>query len=136
MAILDNLQKYSATGLLIMRIGVGVMFIIHGFPKLVAGPQSWVVIGGSMKVIGVDFLPTFWGFMAMASETFGGLLLMLGFLFRPALLLLIPTMIIATLTHFANNEGLQAASHAIEVGIVFIGLLFIGPGEYSLDERL
>ena len=136
MAILDNLQKYNSNGLLILRIGIGIMFIIHGFPKLFEGPQGWEAFGGSMKVIGVNFLPTFWGFMAAASEVVGGLLLFLGLFFRPALLLLIPTMFIATLVHFSKGEGLQEASHAIELGIVFFSLLFIGPGKYSLDERL
>ncbi|MDN3549181.1 DoxX family protein [Mucilaginibacter aquaedulcis] len=136
MAILDNLQKHSNTGLLILRIGVGIMFIIHGFPKLIEGPQAWEGLGGSMKVIGINFLLTFWGFMAVVSEVVGGILLIIGLFFRPALLLLISTMVVATLTHFSNHEGLQAASHAIELGIVFISLVFIGPGEYSLDERM
>jgi putative oxidoreductase len=29
---------------------------------------------------------------------------------------------------------LVAASHAIEVGIVFLSLIFIGPGKYSVDR--
>ena len=27
------------------------------------------------------------------------------------------------------------ASHAIEVGVVFLALLFIGPGSYSIDKK-
>ncbi|WP_449399571.1 DoxX family membrane protein [Chryseobacterium wanjuense] len=78
-----------------------------------------------MKVIGIDFLPAFWGFMATASETLGGFLLIIGLFFRPALILLVWTMIIASLVHLSNGEGLQAASHAMELGIVFFSLLFI-----------
>lgn len=36
--IYDKLDKYRDPGLLFLRIGIGVMFMIHGFPKLVAGP--------------------------------------------------------------------------------------------------
>ncbi|TCD29639.1 DoxX family protein [Pedobacter psychrodurus] len=135
MAILDNLGKYRNTGLLLLRIGLGAMFIIHGFPKLAGGPTGWTGLGGSMKVIGIDFLPIFWGFMAAATETFGGFLLIVGLFFRPALILLIFTMIIAALVHFGKGDGLQGASHAIELGIVFFGLIFIGPGKYSVDKK-
>jgi len=135
MAILDNLGKYRNTGLLLIRIGLGVMFIIHGFPKLAGGPDGWTGLGGSMKVIGINFLPVFWGFMAAVSETFGGFLLIVGLFFRPALILLIFTMIIATLVHFGKGDGLQGASHAIELAIVFFGLIFIGPGKYSVDKK-
>lgn len=135
MAILDNLGKYRNTGLLLIRIGLGILFIIHGFPKLAGGPSGWTGLGGSMKVIGIDFLPIFWGFMAAATETFGGFLLIVGLFFRPALILLIFTMIIAALVHFGKGDGLQGASHAIELGIVFFGLIFIGPGKYSVDKK-
>jgi putative oxidoreductase len=135
MAILDNLGKYRNTGLLLLRIGLGVMFIIHGFPKLAGGPSGWAGLGGSMKVIGINFLPIFWGFMAAATETFGGFLLIVGLFFRPALILLIFTMVIAALVHFGKGDGLGGASHAIELGIVFFGLIFIGPGKYSVDKK-
>lgn len=135
MAILDNLGKYRNTGLLLLRIGLGVMFIIHGFPKLSGGPNGWTGLGGSVKVIGIDFLPIFWGFMAAATETFGGFLLIVGLFFRPALILLIFTMIIAALVHFGKGDGLAGASHAIELGIVFFALIFIGPGKYSVDKK-
>ncbi|GGI28930.1 DoxX family protein [Pedobacter mendelii] len=135
MAILDNLGKYRNTGLLLLRVGLGIMFIIHGFPKLAGGPDGWTGLGGSMKVVGVDFLPTFWGFMAAVTETFGGFLLIVGLFFRPACILLIFTMIIAALVHFSKGDGLQGASHAIELAIVFLGLIFIGPGKYSVDKK-
>jgi len=135
MAILDNLGKYRNTGLLLLRLGIGIMFIIHGFPKLAGGPAGWTQLGGSMKVIGIDFLPIFWGFMAAVSETFGGFLLIVGLFFRPALILLIITMVIAALVHFAKGDGLSGASHAMELAIVFFGLIFIGPGKYSVDKR-
>ena len=135
MAILDNLGKYRNTGLLILRVGLGVMMITHGFPKLAGGPTGWEGLGGSMKVIGIDFLPVFWGFMAAAAEAVGGLFLILGLFFRPVNVLLAFTMLIATLVHFGKGDGLSGASHAIELGIVFFSLLFIGPGKYSIDKK-
>lgn len=135
MAILDQLGKYRNTGLLILRIGIGAMFIIHGFPKMAGGPDAWKGLGGSMKMVGINFLPVFWGFMAAATETFGGFLLMVGLFFRPTCVLLVFTMIIAALFHYHKGDGLQGASHAIELGIVFLSLLFIGPGKYGLEKK-
>jgi len=135
MAIFDGLGKYRNTGLLLLRIGLGVMFIIHGFPKLAGGPSGWESLGGSMKVVGINFLPVFWGFMAAVAETFGGFLLIVGLFYRPACMLLVVTMAIAALVHFGKGDGLKGASHAIELGIVFFSLIFIGPGKYSVDKK-
>ena len=136
MAIFETLGKYRNTGLLILRLGIGTMMIIHGFPKIAGGPDMWQGIGGNMKLIGIDFLPVMWGFMAAATETFGGFLLILGLFFRPVNMLLVFTMLIATLVHFSDpKQGLNEASHAIELAIVFFSLIFIGPGKYSIDKK-
>ncbi len=135
MAILGNLGKYRNTGLLFIRLGIGAMFIMHGFPKLAGGIETWKGLGGSMKLIGIDFLPVFWGLMAAATETLGGLLLIVGLFFRPACILLVFTMIIAALVHLSKGDGIGGASHAIELGILFFGLIFVGPGKYSLDKK-
>jgi putative oxidoreductase len=136
MAIFDSLGKYRNTSLLIIRIGLGIMFMVHGFPKLAGGPAAWEGLGGSMKLVHIDFFPVFWGFMAAVAEGIGGLLLILGLFFRPATILLIITMCIAALVHLSNpKEGLSEASHAIELGVVFLGLLFLGPGKYSVDKK-
>lgn len=135
MALLSNLGKYKNTGLLIIRIGLGIMFIYHGYPKLSGGPELWAKIGGAMQNIGITFLPVVWGLLAALIETFGGFLLIIGFAFRPVCLLLAFTMLIASLNHINSGDGLMVASHAIEIGIVFLGLSFLGPGKYSADKN-
>ena len=135
MAIFDTLGKYRNTGLLILRVGLGAMMMVHGLPKIMGGPDKWAALGGSMKVIGVNFLPAFWGLMAALAEGMGGFLLLLGLFFRPVNMLLAFTMMIAALVHFGKGEGIMGASHAIEVGIVFFSLIFIGPGKYSVDKK-
>lgn len=135
MALLSSLGKYKNTGLLIIRIGLGIMFIYHGYPKLLGGPEQWAGIGSAMKNIGITFFPVIWGFMAAITETFGGFLLIIGFAFRPACLVLAFTMLIASLNHLNSGDGLMVASHAIEMGIVFLGLTFLGPGKYSADKN-
>ena len=134
--ILTFLDKYKDIGLLILRIGIGGMFLFHGGPKIVGGPEKWEQLGMAMGNFGIHFLPVFWGFMASFAEFFGGIMIILGLFFRPACMLLTINMIVATSFHLNRGDSLSGASHAIEVGIVFLSLIFIGPGKYSLDERL
>lgn len=135
MAIFESLGKYRNTGLLILRLGIGAMMMVHGLPKIMEGVEGWTKLGGSMKVIHIDFLPVFWGFMAAITEGIGGFLLILGLFFRPVNVLLVFNMIIAALVHFNKGDGLDGAGHAIELGIVFLSLIFIGPGKYSIDKK-
>ena len=131
--ILNQLDRYRDPGLLILRIGIGLMFMIHGFPKLMGGPEAWTRLGGATAAIGVDLAPTFMGFMAAFAEFGGGLLLALGLLTRPACLLLCFTMIVATMMHVQNGDGFNRYSHALEASILFFSLFLIGPGRLSLD---
>ncbi|MES2417728.1 MAG: DoxX family protein [Bacteroidota bacterium] len=136
MAILESLGKYRNTGILIVRIGLGVMMMVHGFPKITGGVEMWKGLGDSMKLIGIDFLPVVWGFIAAAVETFGGFLLVLGLFLRPVSLLLFLNMSMAAVVHLSNpKQGIMDASHAIELGFVFLGLMFIGAGKYSIDKK-
>ncbi|NEU09260.1 DoxX family protein [Flavihumibacter sp. R14] len=135
MAIFSNLGKYRNTGLLVMRIGLGIMFMFHGYPKLLGGPAMWTTVGGAMKHIGIDFYPVGWGLLAGVTETFGGFLILLGLAFRPAALLLSIAMMVAANMHLKTGDGLNVASHAIEAAVVFLGLTFVGPGKYSVDKK-
>lgn len=128
------LGKYREFGLLALRLGIGVMFLLHGWPKLIGGPERWEKVGMAMQYAGVSVVPTLWGLAAALSEFGGGLCLILGLFFRPACLMLAITMGVAANMHLGKGEGLMIASHAIELGILFFGLLFIGPGRYSVDR--
>lgn len=132
--ILRALDKYRDEGLLVLRLGIGIMFMIHGYPKLTGGPEVWEKIGGVMSAIGIGFAPTFWGFMAAVSEFGGGLLLALGLFARPACFFLLMTMTVATTMHVTGGDPFQKYSHALEAAILFFSLLFIGPGKISLDQ--
>lgn len=134
MAIFGKLGHYSSTGLLIMRIGLGAMMITHGYPKLMGGPEKWTKLGAAMSNLGVHSYPAFWGFMAGASEAIGGLLVLLGLFFRPSCILIVFTMIVAAAKHIEQGDGLSGAGHAIELAFAFIGLMFVGPGKYSVDK--
>jgi putative oxidoreductase len=135
MAYLSKLNSYRNTGLLIIRMGLGAMMIFHGYPIMLGGPEGWAGLGSSTKYIGITFLPVVWGFLAALVETLGGFLLLIGLAFRQVCILLVINMIVAAATHLGKGDGLQGASHAIELAIVFAGLLFVGPGKYSVDKK-
>jgi putative oxidoreductase len=126
------LDRYRDAGLLLLRIGFGLAFLVHGIPKIIGGPEKWAALGGAMATLGVTAAPTLWGLMAALSETVGGLLLMLGLFFRPACLSLAVTMAVALNMHVTKGDPFPVYSHALEDGIVFLSLMLIGPGKYAL----
>lgn len=128
-------EELNHRGLLTIRVLMGLMFILHGFPKITGGVEVWTFLGGAMSNIGLGFAPAFWGFMAAIAELLGGLLLVAGLWVRPAALFLAITMLVAAIFHFAKGEGFDGASHALEDGAVFVMLLITGAGKYSLDKR-
>lgn len=135
MAIFSALNKYSNFGLLVMRAGMGIMMILHGLPKITGGPEKWAKIGEAMGNFGIRFFPTGWGFAAAAAEAIGGVLIVLGLAFRPACLMILFTMIVAATMHLSKGQSLMESSHAIELAFAFFGMLFIGPGKYSVDKN-
>ncbi|GAA4324306.1 hypothetical protein GCM10023149_25810 [Mucilaginibacter gynuensis] len=135
MALLSGLGNYKNFGLLVLRAGLGALMIYHGYPKLIGGPEMWGQLGASTKYLGFSFLPTVWGLLAALTETVGGLLFLIGFAFRPVSILLLINMIFASAMHLGNGDGMQGAAHAIELAFVFAGMIFIGPGKYSVDKR-
>ncbi|MCF7847993.1 MAG: DoxX family protein [Kiritimatiellales bacterium] len=132
----QRLDEYRDAGLLVLRIGIGIMFMLHGYPKLTGGAETWHALGGALSGVGVTVAPTFLGFMAAISEFCGGLLLVAGLLTRPACFFLLSTMAVAITMHLSNGDPFRIYSHALEAGILFFSLLLIGPGKYSLDEKL
>jgi len=50
-----NSGKLRDVGILILRVGLGVMFIFHGWPKISGGPQVWEAVGGAVSAMGIKF---------------------------------------------------------------------------------
>lgn len=132
----SGLERYRDHALLFLRVGLGLAFMGHGVPKLLGGPDRWANLGTSMALLGIDFAPTFWGFMASVAEGVGGFLLVIGLLVRPASVLMACTMVVAVLRHIDSGDSFGGWSHAMEAGIVFVALVVLGGGRFSLDARI
>ncbi|MDD5565280.1 MAG: DoxX family protein [Candidatus Omnitrophica bacterium] len=122
-------------GLLILRVGIGVMFMYHGFPKIIGGYAQWHELGKAMAIFGVTLVPSFWGFVSAFAEFFGGVFLVLGIFMRPFAALMAINMAVASSMHLSKGDGLFIASHAIEMAVVFAGLVFLGPGKFKLGKK-
>jgi putative oxidoreductase len=133
---LDFLGRYRDAGLFILRVGVGILFLKHGWPKI-SDPGMWEHLGESVGAIA--FKPTGivakgFGFMAALAEFGGGICLILGFLFRPACILMACTMAVALMTHVKRGDPLAAFELALAYLILFVSLVLIGPGKISIDR--
>ncbi len=121
-------------GLVIIRLGLGISMMVHGYPKLF-NPEKWEWLGSQMVHVGINFAPEVFGFLAGFAEFFGGLFLVLGVFFIPSCLLLAFTMVVATLYHLNQDDGYNQISHSLELLIVFVGLCFTGAGKISLGKK-
>lgn len=125
-------------GILVLRAGIGSMFVIvHGYPKVVGGITLWRGLGGAFnRQIGLNFAPVFWGFLAMLAEFGGGLCLIAGIFFRPACAAILFTMFVAALSIIRGGYGFNSASQPIELGIAVAALLLTGPGKFTARHFL
>ena len=90
------INKNLDLGLLIVRVGIGLGFLYyHGWEKLLDGPERWAGLGSEMARFGLDFWPTFWGFMIAFAESIGAILIAAGALFAPMSLILAIGMFVA-----------------------------------------
>jgi putative oxidoreductase len=133
--MLKSLRNYSDLGLLVGRVGLGVLYMLHGWPKLAGGQTVWEHYGHAMAAIGIAFLPKFWGLAAGLAEFGGGILLIFGLLFRPACLLMGFNMFVAFLSTYKSGHGFSDYSRPLEMLFVFLILMLVGPGKHSIDRE-
>jgi putative oxidoreductase len=135
-------------GLLALRVVFGVIIFLFGVEKLMGGGAMFEQIGQSMGMFGVTWHPKVWGLLCALTETFGGLCIVFGVFFRPAALLLVFNMVVATLAmakmsgspDFASidtfmNNWLSKVAIPVYFLAVFLTLLFCGAGKYALQKK-
>ncbi len=124
------LGKYREAGLLLMRLGLGVFFIILAGPVLFAGPGQWMVFGSAIRNLGLHSHYQLWGFIGAVLGCVAGALMIFGLFFRLGVLLAL----LLTLVHLLGARHYANELEAIELFLMLLGLLFVGPGKYSVDK--
>jgi putative oxidoreductase len=131
-----SLDAWSDVGLLIIRAGIGALFMcVHGFPRLMGGPEKWTATGRALSYLEIDFGHTAWGLAAALIMTFGGALMILGLALRPVALALFFIMAVASIWKYYPFAGWSAADHPAAMAVVCLGLLFTGAGKFSIDAK-
>lgn len=124
--------------LLLLRIGLGIIFLAHGVGKLQGGIDG---VAGFFGAVGIP-APILMAWIVTLVEVFGGALLIVGLATRLAALLLSIIMIVAILT-VKVKVGLIApmgsgAGAELDLALLvgLLSLLFQGPGAWSADRKL
>jgi len=120
-------QTAHNIGLFILRLAVGVIFVVAGFSKLVS-------LGGTAEffagTIGLP-IPMVFTVVVMAIELIGGLMLIVGVYTRVAAGLLAAVMLGALLL-YKGQQGFQAARIDIALLGAAVALAFTGAGKLRL----
>ena len=127
------LAKYSGFGLLLLRVSIGILFILYTAPALIAGPSGWAHFGAGVRNLGIHSHFQLWGFVGALVGCIGGVLVIFGLFFRPGVLLLL-VLGIGHAIGVKHGAGFRAALPSIEMCFVLAGVLFVGPGKYSVDK--
>lgn len=125
---------------LVLRIMTGFLFTAHGGQKLFAWFGGYGLDGTGQWMESIGLAPGYlMALMAGSAEFFGGLLLIIGFLTRPASFVLAITMIVAILTVHIDN-GLFMSNNGVEFALslltITVALFIQGGGKHSLDEKI
>ena len=123
-------------GILILRSGVGIMFVAHGLQMafgLFGGPG---INGFSKMLSGLGFVPAiFWSYVAAYTTLIGGFLLIAGIQARGAAALLLIFIVTAALKvhlskgFFLSNGGYE---YTFVIAASCLALILLGPGKFSI----
>lgn len=124
------LEKYKNhdLGLLLVRIGIGLIFVMHGWSKF----QDLSGLIGFFSGLG---LAPFFAYLVATVETLGGLLLILGLWTDVAALLLGTIMIFAI---YLAKWGKPFFGYEFELLLLLcsIAIILMGPGAYTVKKWL
>ena len=121
---------------LLLRCTIGIILFIVGSGKIL----GW--FGGFGFNITAEFygkmgFSVFLTYLSSYTEFIGGLLLTIGLLTRPAAVLVLINMIVATIVMLPNGFlGPRGASYPFTFLIITLIILLTGPMNYSLDYFL
>ena len=118
--------------LLLLRCGLALVFVYHGYPKLFGKTAVFV---SAFERLGLQW---YFVYIEGAIEVFGGLMLALG-LYTPVAALLLLLDMGAAMWKYNFNEGIYAVREyelPLALGLAALTLATTGAGPFSLDHLI
>ena len=124
------LKKLEPFTLFLLRCGLALVFMYHGYPKLFGSTQQFIE---SFQAIG---LPAYVVYVAGVIECFGGLALALG-LATPVAGMILMLDMAAAMWKYNFNQGIYAVREyelPLILGLASLVMVAAGGGQFSLDH--
>ena len=128
---------WPETGMLLLRLGTGLTMIVHGWLKFAGGESFLTTVGTNWSAaIGIHFSPLAWGIFVAASQTLGGLLIAVGFLARPAAIVLTFVMAVGAVMVFEKTGStFKEWSHPFEAALTCLAIAVMGTGKIAISPK-
>lgn len=130
---MQSMEKLKPLALLLLRLALGVIFALHGYPKLFTHTQE------AMQAFGHMGFPSYFVYIAGVVEFFGGCLLIVGLFTRVAGLLLAGEMAVALVkVHglLTTPMKVDAYQFPLAMAVGAFALATFGAGLVSLDQAV
>lgn len=132
MNIFQYCEKSARIAIVVIRLGLGIIFLVHGAAKVAHLSETIESLS-----VGVG-IPPWLAFMVAATELLGGVGLILGLFARFAALGVGTVMIGAIITVHAQH-GFFLQNHGYEYNLALIAMAFAvilaGAGPWSIDAK-
>lgn len=114
----------------LFRVVIGLALVVHGYPKIL-DPMKAVGM-----VEGLGFYPgVLWAPLLAATEFFGGILIAVGFLTRPAALAATFVLLVTVWFHWiTQSQGYSGAEKSILWAAAMFLVFVRGAGRHSIDH--
>lgn len=119
--------------LLILRIAIGVIFIVHGYGKLFGNMPGMTAFTGMVAGLGFP-MPAFFAYCAALSEFLGGIALLLGIWTRVFSVLIMIVMVVALMG--VKKFALPQGDPDVALLAIAIAIHLMGPGRFSLAAKM
>ncbi|MBI2010819.1 MAG: DoxX family protein [Candidatus Colwellbacteria bacterium] len=123
------LFAWNGTALFLARVFLGILFLVHGWPKIKNLKTN------ASNFDGMGFRPgMFWGTIVALLEFFGGIALIFGFLVQPVALFIAIEMVVAGLWKISKNQPF-VSGYELDFALAFLAFVLAtsGGGIYAVD---
>jgi putative oxidoreductase len=134
--LVETNAKTLSLAILLLRMMAGLILFVAGAGK-VLGWFGGFGINTTLEMFknGMQ-LSAFWTYLSCYTEFIGGLLIMMGFLTRPAAIALFINMLVATYLAGFKNFFMGGAAYPCLLMVIFLVITLSGPMTFSIDAAL